>query len=50
VAGGATNRSIAAELGVSDETVKTLLSRTFVKLGVRKRAEAVSRAHELGLL
>jgi DNA-binding NarL/FixJ family response regulator len=50
VAGGATNRDVAAQLGVSDETVKTLLARTFAKLGARKRAEAVSRAHELGLL
>jgi len=50
VAGGSTNRAIAAKLGVSDETVKTLLSRTFLKLGTHKRAEAVSRAHELGLL
>ena len=50
VAGGATNRDVAAELGVGDETVKTLLSRTFAKLGARKRAEAVSRAHDLGLL
>ena len=50
VAAGATNRDIAAQLNVGDETVKTLISRTFTKLGVRKRAEAVSRAHELGLL
>jgi DNA-binding NarL/FixJ family response regulator len=50
VASGATNRDVAAELGVGDETVKTLLARTFAKLGVRKRAEAVSRGHELGLL
>jgi DNA-binding NarL/FixJ family response regulator len=50
VAAGSTNREIAAELGVGDETVKTLLSRTFAKLGVRKRAEAVSAAHKLGLL
>jgi DNA-binding NarL/FixJ family response regulator len=50
VAAGATNRDVAAKLGVGDETVKTLLSRTFAKLGARKRAEAVSRAHDLGLL
>ena len=50
VAGGATNRHVAAQLGVGDETVKTLLSRTFAKLGARRRAEAVSRAHDLGLL
>lgn len=50
VAGGATNRQIAAELGVGDETVKTLVARTFSKLGVSRRAEAVSVAHEEGLL
>jgi DNA-binding NarL/FixJ family response regulator len=50
VAAGATNREIAAELGVGEETVKTLMARTFAKLGVRKRAEAVAQAHALGLL
>jgi DNA-binding NarL/FixJ family response regulator len=50
VAKGATNGAIAAQLGVGEETVKTLLARSFGKLGARKRAEAVSRAHELGLL
>jgi DNA-binding CsgD family transcriptional regulator len=50
VAAGATNREVAAALGLGDETVKTLLSRTFAKLGVRRRAEAVSAAHARGLL
>jgi DNA-binding NarL/FixJ family response regulator len=50
VASGATNREIAASLGLGGETVKTLLARTFAKLGVRKRAEAVSAAHARGLL
>jgi DNA-binding NarL/FixJ family response regulator len=50
VAGGATNREIAQQLQISDETVKTLVSRTFAKLGARKRAEAVSEAHRLGLI
>jgi DNA-binding NarL/FixJ family response regulator len=50
VARGATNREIASALGVGDETVKTLLSRTFAKLGVRRRAEAVSTAYAKGLL
>lgn len=50
VAAGATNREIAAKLGVGEETVKTLVARTFAKLGVRKRAEAVDQAHNLGLL
>jgi DNA-binding NarL/FixJ family response regulator len=50
VAAGSTNREIAEALEISDETVKTLVARTFAKLGVRKRAEAVSEAHRLGLL
>lgn len=50
VAAGATNPEIADELGIGSETVKTLLGRVFSKLGVRRRAEAVSVAHELGLL
>ena len=50
VAEGFTNSEIASRLGVGDETVKTLLGRTFAKLGVRRRAEAVAIAHEQGLL
>ena len=50
VAAGATNREIAETLEVGAETVKTLLARTFTKLGVKKRAEAVAVAHELGIL
>jgi DNA-binding NarL/FixJ family response regulator len=50
VASGATNREIAETLGVGAETVKTLLARIFAKLGVRRRAEAVSEAHSRGLL
>jgi DNA-binding CsgD family transcriptional regulator len=50
VAGGATNPEIADSLGVGRETVKTLLSRAFGKLGASRRAEAVSEAHRQGLL
>jgi DNA-binding NarL/FixJ family response regulator len=50
VARGATNREIGSALGLGDETVKTLLARAFAKLGVRRRAEAVSEAHRRGLL
>lgn len=50
VAAGSTNRQIAAELGIGSETVKTLLSRAFAKLGTTRRAVAVSEAHRLGLL
>jgi DNA-binding NarL/FixJ family response regulator len=50
VAQGATNREVAQQLGVGEETVKTLLARIYAKLGVRRRAEAVSEAHNRGLL
>lgn len=50
VAGGATNREVAAALEVGEETVKTLLARTYAKLGVRRRAEAVAEAQKQGLL
>jgi DNA-binding NarL/FixJ family response regulator len=50
VAAGSTNKQIAEQLQIGDETVKTLVSRTFAKLGVRRRAEAVAAAHQLGLL
>jgi DNA-binding NarL/FixJ family response regulator len=46
---GATNREISAELGVGAQTVKTLLKRSYVKLGVSRRAEAIAAAHEQGI-
>jgi DNA-binding NarL/FixJ family response regulator len=50
VAAGGTNAEVAAQLGLGDETVKTLLGRIFLKLGVRRRAEAVAVAQRAGLL
>jgi DNA-binding NarL/FixJ family response regulator len=50
VARGATNREVAAALEIGEETVKTLLARTYAKLGVRRRAEAVAEAQKQGLL
>ena len=50
LATGATNRQIAASLSVGEETVKTLLSRTYDKLGVSRRAEAIAVAHEQAIL
>lgn len=46
---GATNREISAQLGIGAETVKTLLKRSYAKLGVTRRAEAIAAAHEQGL-
>lgn len=50
VAQGATNEEIGARLGLSRESVKTLLSRAFRKLGVGSRTEAVSTAYRKGIL
>jgi DNA-binding NarL/FixJ family response regulator len=50
VADGATNNEIASLLGIGLETVKTLLRRTFAKLGVQRRVQAVWAARELGIV
>lgn len=50
IAEGATNIEIAQRLGIGRSTVKTLISRSFEKLGTHRRSEAVSEAHRLGLL
>ena len=47
---GATNREIAAELGIKPGTVRNHTSSIYEKLGVRNRLEAVTRAAELGVL
>lgn len=50
VAGGLSNREIATQLFVSENTVKTHCSRVFDKLGAARRTQAVQRGKELGLL
>ena len=50
VARGCSNREIAAELFVSENTVKTHCARAFDKLGAARRTQAVQRGKELGLL
>jgi DNA-binding NarL/FixJ family response regulator len=47
---GETVKQTARALGISAKTVENLQSRLFRKLAVRNRAQAVSRAHSLGLL
>ncbi len=50
VAVGHTNRSIGAELGLSERTVDRHMSNIFTKLGVSSRAAATAMAYESGLL
>jgi NarL family two-component system response regulator LiaR len=50
IARGLSNREIATQLFVSENTVKTHCSRAFEKLGAARRTQAVQRCKELGLL
>jgi|Deesub1362A_J573_1020465.scaffolds.fasta_scaffold02275_8 two-component system NarL family response regulator len=50
VAEGLSNRAIAAQLGLSENTVKYHLKNILQKLHAHNRAEAVARSMQLGLL
>ena len=50
VAAGRTNTEVAAELFVSETTVKSHLAHIFTKLGVTSRTAAVAAARERGIL
>jgi NarL family two-component system response regulator YdfI len=50
VAGGAANKEIARQLGISERTAKAHVTSIFNKLGASSRAEAVAIALRSGLL
>lgn len=47
---GASNKAIATRLTLSENTIKTHISRIFAKLGVQSRTEAASVALQRGLV
>ena len=50
LAKGCSNKEIAAQLHIGDQTVKTHVSRVLSKLGLHSRTQAALHAHRLGLV
>jgi two-component system, NarL family, response regulator LiaR len=50
LARGLTNKEIGRDLSISEDTVKTHVSRILAKLGVRSRTQAVLQAMRMGLV
>ncbi len=42
--------ALANELGVTGSTLRNLLSNSYLRLGVRTRAAAIAKAHQLGII
>lgn len=49
IANGASNKEIAADLGVTEKTIKTHVSNLFLKLGVESRTQAALYAVQHGI-
>jgi LuxR family maltose regulon positive regulatory protein len=47
---GLSNKEIARSLDITPETVKSHVKNIFAKLGVERRAQAIWRAHSLGII
>ncbi|MEL6256425.1 MAG: LuxR C-terminal-related transcriptional regulator [Bacteroidota bacterium] len=50
IAEGLSNQEIAERLFISESTIKTHVSNLFVKLDVKRRIQAVSKAKELNII
>jgi len=50
IAAGRSTKEIALALDVSPNTVKTHVARLFEKLGAKRRADAINKARELGIV
>ena len=50
LARGQSNKEIARSLGLAPETMKWHLKNIYLKLAVESRAQAVARAHSLGVI
>jgi DNA-binding CsgD family transcriptional regulator len=50
IAAGRSNKEIAAQLHVSHHTVKTHVARLFEKLDAKRRADAINKARQLGIV
>jgi DNA-binding NarL/FixJ family response regulator len=50
VSAGKANKQVAAELGIAEDTVKTVLKDIFARLRACNRAQAVTKALQLGLI